>query len=132
MARRRGARRIALEVLYEHEVSGRAVGDILERCSMEPSFEFAGTLVRGVEERRADLDQVLSRYAHEWPVSRMPAIDRNLLRLGALEILYLPDIPPAVTINEAVELAKRYSTQNSSRFVNGVLGQIAEQEASRI
>jgi N utilization substance protein B len=132
MARRRGARRIALEVLYEREVSDRPVEEILERWSLEPSFEFAAALVMGVEDRRTELDEVLSRYAHEWPVARMPAIDRNLLRLGALEILYLPDIPPAVTINEAVELAKRYSTEDSSRFVNGVLGRIAEQEATRV
>lgn len=129
--RRRGSRRIALEVLYEHEVSGLAVAGILERYASDAASPFAAELVSGVLERRAAVDEVISRYAEDWTIDRMPVVDRSLLRLGIFELLYLPDVPPAVTINEAVELAKKYSTEDSSRFVNGMLSRVAEREASR-
>lgn len=129
--RRRGSRRIALEVLYEHEVSGLAVEGILERYASDAASPFAAELVSGVLERRAAVDEVISRYAEDWTIDRMPVVDRSLLRLGIFELLYLPDVPPAVTINEAVELAKKYSTEDSSRFVNGMLSRVAEREASR-
>lgn len=126
MPRRRGSRKIALDVLYESDVGGRSPEEILERYSSDPSFEFAASLVKGVSEHLSELDELLSHYSEDWRIDRMPAIDRNLIRLGAFEILYMPDVPVAVTIDEAVELAKRYSTEDSSRFVNGVLARIAE------
>lgn len=129
--RRRGSRRIALEVLYEHEVSGLAVAGILGRYASDAASPFAAELVSGVQEHRAAVDEVISRYAEDWTIDRMPVVDRSLLRLGIFELLYLPDVPPAVTINEAVELAKKYSTEDSSRFVNGMLSRVAEREASR-
>lgn len=72
-----------------------------------------------------EIDALISKYAEDWTIDRMPVIDRNLLRLGVFEILYLSDVPAAVTIDEAVELAKRYSTEDSGRFINGVLARIA-------
>ena len=74
---------------------------------------------------RAELDRLIASYAEDWTIERMPVIDRNLLRLGTFELLYLDDVPAAVTINEAVELAKTFSTEDSGRFVNGILGRIA-------
>jgi N utilization substance protein B len=129
MARRRGARKIALETLYEHDVSGRPAAEILDRYRADPSFAYAAVLVNGVEDHAAEVDELITRYAEDWTVSRMPPIDRNLLRVGVVEMLYL-DVPPAVTINEAVDLAKLYSTADSGRFVNGILGRIAR-EATR-
>ena len=123
--RRRGARKIALDVLYEHDVSGASASEILGRYDPEPAHEFAGVLVRGVVAHRAELDQLIASYAEDWTIERMPVIDRNLLRLGTFELLYLDDVPAAVTINEAVELAKTFSTEDSGRFVNGILGRIA-------
>jgi N utilization substance protein B len=126
MPRRRESRKIALDVLYESDVGGRPAAEVLERYTSDPSFEFAAILVRGVSQHMGELDALLTRYSEDWKIDRMPAIDRNLIRLGAFEILYLPDVPAAVTMDEAVELAKRYSTEDSSRFVNGILARIAE------
>ena len=130
MARRRGARKIALETLYEHDVSGRPAAEILDRYQSDPSHSYAAVLVQGVGEHEAEVDELIARYAEDWTVSRMPPIDRNLLRVGVVEMLYL-DVPAAVTINEAVDLAKLYSTADSGRFVNGILGRIAR-EAARV
>jgi N utilization substance protein B len=129
--RRRGARKIALDVLYEHDVTGASTAEILGRYDPEPAHEFAGVLVRGVLEHQAELDHLISTYAEDWTIERMPVIDRNLLRLGTFELLHLDDVPAAVTINEAVELAKTYSTEDSGRFVNGILGRIAGCTPSR-
>jgi N utilization substance protein B len=129
--RRRGARKIALDVLYEHDVSGVSTSEILGRYDPEPAHEFAGVLVQGVVQHRAELDRLIAGYAEDWTIERMPVIDRNLLRLGTFELLYLDNVPAAVTINEAVELAKTFSTEDSGRFVNGVLGRIAGCAPSR-
>lgn len=131
MARRRGSRRLALDILYERDLTEAPVQDIMSRYVQEPAYEFAALLVEGVQAHRAELDELISSYALDWTIERMPVIDRNLLRLGVYEILYVDDVPPAVTINEAVELAKRYSTEDSSRFINGILGRIAEKEPTR-
>jgi N utilization substance protein B len=122
---RREARRIALDVLYEHEISGRPLAEVLGRYASQPGFEFAARLVGGVQENWSRLDEVISAYAEEWTIDRMPVIDRNLLRIGVFEILNLEDVPPAVTMNEAIELAKKYSTSDSSRFINGILARVA-------
>lgn len=129
-ARRRGSRRIALDVLYEHEMGARPTNEILTRYSRDPSFDFAAELVSGVTTHLEEIDALISRYAHDWTIDRMPAIDRNLLRLGIFEILYLEDVPDAVAMDEAVELAKRYSTEDSGRFINGVLARIADERES--
>lgn len=124
MSRRRGARRIALEVLYESDLSGSSSESVLSRFADRKSVEFAKELVRGVEQHRKELDDLIGSLSEEWAVDRMPVIDRNVLRLGAYELLHDRDTPRAVVINEAIELAKEYSTKDSGRFINGVLAAI--------
>lgn len=125
MARRRGARKLALDILYEHDLTQVPVEDILARYVANPAYEFASQLVNGVWAHREELDRIISESAPDWKIERMPAIDRNLMRIALFEMLHLEESPTAVAINEAVELAKMYSTQDSSRFVNGVLGRVA-------
>jgi len=133
MARRRGApthdprtdaRERTLLMLYEAETKGIEPRAVLEAQVIRPDEQTAA-LVVGVGERRAELDQVIGAHSHGWTLARMPAIDRNVLRLGAYELADRPDVPVAVVIDEAVELAKRFSTDDSGRFVNGVLSALA-------
>lgn len=131
MMKRRGARRLALEALYESEIGDAAPDTVLRRSVASRGYEFATELVNGVVAHREEIDEVIGRYSEEWSIGRMPVIDRNVLRLAVFELLYLSDIPMAVTINEAVELAKGFSTKDSGRFVNGVLSAIAEKEHLR-
>ena len=86
--------------------------------------EFAEGLIAGVQSNQARIDEMISEVAENWRLDRMAAIDRNILRLGAFEMLFCPDVPTKVAINEALELAKRYSTAQSSRFVNGILDRL--------
>jgi N utilization substance protein B len=95
---------------------------ILRRHSSNPAFEFAKTLVEGIARHREEIDGRLAVEAPEWDLGRMPPIDRSLMRLAVFEMLYLEEVPAAVSINEAVELAKIYSTEESGGFINGVLG----------
>ena len=88
---------------------------------------FAADLVAGVGEHQEEIDELIRRFAKDWTLERMPVIDRNLLRIGVYELLQRPDVPTAAVISEAVELARRYSTEESGRFVNGMLGRIAEE-----
>jgi len=117
-------------VLYEHEMRSLPPGEILQRYAGNPGFDFASELVWGVIEHSAELDDRISRHAKDWSIERMPAIDRNLLRMALFEMLHLDDVPAPVAINEAVELAKIYSTEDSSRFVNGVLGSVSAELSS--
>ena len=83
-------------------------------------------LAKGTEDKRQDTDELISEFSHTWTIQRMPAIDRNILRLAIFELLGRPDVPVAVVINEAVELAKRFSTEESGKYVNGILSAIAK------
>jgi N utilization substance protein B len=140
---RRSARRLALDVLYEAEIRDRLPVDAYETRRSEgwvhaasedvaitdPSPEalaYARSLVAGVQAHQADIDELIVRYADRWALQRMPVVDRNLLRIGLFELLWGQDIPVAVAINEAVELAKAMSTDDSGRFINGLLGRIVE------
>jgi N utilization substance protein B len=141
---RRSARRYALDTLYEAEIRDMLpLEAFTERQKMgwsddgeeskqdlpEPEvLDYARHLVAGVQEHHADLDVLIVKYADRWAIERMPVIDRSLLRMALFELLWGDDIPVAVAINEAVELAKSLSTEDSGRFVNGLLGKIAEQE----
>jgi len=118
---------MALDLLYENEMSGIAVEEIIARHASNPVIEFAGLLAKGALERQGQIDELITRHSAHWSLERMPVIDRLLIRLGVFEILYLGDVPAPVSINEAVELAKTYSGEDSGRFVNGVLGKIAEE-----
>lgn len=121
---RREARERALGLLYEAETKGIDGAAVIAAQPVDVDA-FAADLVVGVSERADDLDAVLGRFARGWDVERMPVIDRTLLRMAAYELLHRPDVPRNVVINEAVELAKRFSTDDSGRFVNGMLAAIA-------
>ena len=129
MTRRTRGREIALQVLYLLEqnpgVDPLEVGRFIERRLREPKLrQFAQALVAGVQAHQPKIDELIAGVAENWRLDRMAAIDRNILRLGAFEILHCPEIPTKVAINEALELAKRYSTAQSSRFVNGILDRL--------
>ncbi|HEU5003531.1 MAG TPA: transcription antitermination factor NusB [Actinomycetota bacterium] len=126
--RGRSARRIALETLYEHDVAGAATGEILSRYQGQKALPYAEKLVAGVAEHQVAIDDLIEACAEDWTLARMPPVDRNLLRLGVLELRYLAVIP-AVAIDEAVSLAAAYSTADSGRFINGILGRIAREGA---
>ncbi len=128
MARRSRAREVALQVLYQDDLNPQhhpADDDrfIEARLQAAELIEFAASLIAGVRRNRAELDQLLSATADHWSLARMAATDRNVLRLGAFEILY-SETPGRVAINEAVELAKRFGTRQSAQFVNGILDRL--------
>ena len=124
--RRSDARERALYVLYEAAQKGVPATDVLAAQIVAPD-ELTATLVNGVEAHRDRLDEAIAARAAGagWTLKRMPVLDLNVLRLGAYELVERPDVPVAVVIDEAVELAKRFSTDNSGRFVNGVLASLA-------
>ena len=121
---RRQARERALSLLYEAETKGTEPSEILAGLPIEP-LPFAAQVVEGVGAHRPELDGWISRFARDWTIDRMPALDRALLRMGVFELLHRPDVPTGAVISEAVELAQMYSTDESSRFVNGLLARIA-------
>ncbi len=130
MGSRNKARKRAVDVLYEADLREiDAVTLLSERVGsteVAPVAEYTITLVEGVAENRQRIDELLVEHAEGWTLNRMPAVDRAVLRLGLFELLWRSDdVPPAVAIDEAVELAKALSTDDSPRFVNGVLGRIA-------
>lgn len=150
MKGRRAARRMAVDALYEAEIRGRlpletfdlqrSSGGVVAAHEEDPSsakvrteqneesVPYARSLVEGVQKHQADIDELLIRYADRWAIDRMPMIDRAILRIALYELLWHEGIPVAVAIDEAVELAKDLSTDDSSRFVNGLLGRIVDQQ----
>jgi transcription antitermination protein NusB len=119
--------------LFEQELKSTDATAILRRYRSNPGYDFAEVLVSGVNDHIESLDRLISERARDWTLDRMPVIDKNLLRMALFEMLYLEDVPAAVAINEAVDLAKTYSTEGSSRFVNGLLAAVsAEQEAVNV
>jgi transcription antitermination protein NusB len=117
------ARELALEALYQADQRGLLPEDAVAGLPAR-----AARMVRGVLEQRAELDQAIDRASSGWRVERMPVVDRAVLRLALYELRNQPSTPTAVVINEAVELAKTYSTERSGRFVNGVLSRLALEE----
>ena len=115
-----------MSLLYEAETKGVAPAALLAELPVAPD-PFAAALVAGVGERQADVDALISAHSIGWALDRMPVVDRVLLRLGTYELLDRADVPTAVVISEAVELAGQYSTDESGRFVNGVLATIADE-----
>ena len=127
MSARGKARKRALDVLFESEVRGLELdGTLQDRldAAEPPVAEYTVQLVRGVVDNRPRIDELLTSYSEGWSLDRMPAVDRNVLRIGVLEILYVDDVPDAVAVSEAVNLARDLSTDESPAFVNGVLGNI--------
>jgi len=128
VAARSKARKRALDVLFEAELRGLPVLELLaERISLgeRPTPEYAAEIVRGVAMHRAEIDKLIAGNAVDWTLERMPAVDRNVLRIGVWELLWADDVPDGVAISEAVELAQDLSTDGSPAFVNGLLAKVA-------
>ncbi|MGP4020007.1 transcription antitermination factor NusB [Saccharopolyspora sp. 5N708] len=129
MGSRSKARKRAVDFLYEADLRGvdpvTLLADRVGSPDVPPVGEYTITLVEGVNANRERIDELLTQHAEGWTLARMPAVDRSVLRLGLYELLFSDDVPPAVAIDEAVELVKALSTDDSPRFVNGVLGRIA-------
>ncbi|MEO7071137.1 MAG: transcription antitermination factor NusB [Nostocoides sp.] len=131
MSARTKARKRALDLLFEAEQRGLNAGDLLREriaapVTQAPLSEYTVDLVLGVVAHWRDIDELLSTYSQGWSLDRMPAVDRAILRLGAYEVLYAPDVPEPVAISEAVALAAELSTDESPTFVNGLLARLAE------
>jgi N utilization substance protein B len=137
MRKRTQAREFALQILYQVEINP----DRMERIfysfweehpgQSEDIRKFAELIVKGTCEHLTELDQVIERYAENWHLRRMAVVDRNILRFAAYELLFMDDIPPKVTINEAVNIAKKFSKEDSGKFVNGILDKINHTEKPR-
>jgi transcription antitermination protein NusB len=123
---RRKARELALQMLFEHDVAGTAPDDMFSRSedlrrASDGIRDFTKRLVSGTLEHRDSLDAMISRQADHWRLMRMPIVDRNILRMALFELLHEPETPRPVVIDEALEIAKRFSTPRSSQFINGIL-----------
>lgn len=135
MRKRTLAREYALKILYQAEMTRREIPTAAQQFWSEQEavednvHEFAQRLIEGVAAHFDSIDAKISQYAANWQLKRMAVIDRNILRLGVYELLHAQDIPPKVTINEAVELAKKYGDLESGKFVNGILDKIHKTEA---
>jgi N utilization substance protein B len=132
---RHQARAIALQALYEIDCTGHPPAVVIHQRLQEVDLpeageQFARELAQGVASRREWLDTFIARYAPEWPVDQIAVIDRNILRMAMYEILASDDTPVKVAINEAVELAKKFGSESSGRFVNGVLGTLVAKEVA--
>ncbi len=132
MGARHRARQAALQVLFALDMNpGQNPGALLSRAREElggeVDEEYAGALVQGVREHQEALDAVISEASRRWRVERMGRVDRNVLRLAAYELMFLPDTPAPVILDEAVDLAREFGTEDSPRFVNGLLDRIARQ-----
>jgi N utilization substance protein B len=146
MLERRRARHIALHILYQREITSTPIPEILAEGSWDvrpldaedcdeslgfgepPAFMYA--ILEGVDTHGDEIDATIERLSQHWVLSRMPLVDRNILRIAVWELLFEPEIPSSVTINEAVEMAKVYAGEDSSKFVNGILGKLADETAT--
>jgi N utilization substance protein B len=126
---RREGRRIAIDILYQADITDTASADVMSSWedAGRPVPGFARELVEGVAEFGPGIDLLLEEHAQDWTVARMPPVDRTILRVAVYELLHSPDVPPSVAISEAVEAASELSADESKRFVNGVLGRIARE-----
>lgn len=133
MGTRRKSRELALQALYQGELAGRAgLVDFTEFCAHfqanKKTIPYARKLLEGVQEKGEAINTLISRYAENWRLERMSVVDRNILRLAVFELYYQEDVPASVAINEAVEIAKRYSTDDSGPFINGILDAMVKDE----
>ena len=128
MKKRTRARELALQFLYQSDLVGKPLDEVDDFLREEErdveTRRFAQRLIVGTLEFRDAIDEVIQNVAQNWSISRMAVIDRNVLRLATYELMHCQDIPPKVAINEAIEIGKRYSTQNSGAFINGILDKI--------
>ena len=135
MSARGKARKRALDLLYASEMRSESPIVALDRAieaGEGPTNDYTELLVRGVVENQARIDELLSEYSQGWTLARMPAVDRNVLRLGVFELLYADDVPDAVAVTEAISLVRDLSTDESPTFVNGILGAIEKSKPSTV
>ncbi len=135
MGARSKARKRALDMLYAADLRGESAVDALDRAIESgegPTNDYTASLVRGVVEHVARIDELLSEYSEGWTLERMPAVDRNVLRLGVWELLYADDVPDAVAVSEAATLVRELSTDESPSFINGILGAIQKKKPTLI
>ncbi|WP_030485422.1 transcription antitermination factor NusB [Nocardioides aequoreus] len=131
MSARSKARKRALDLIYASEMRDRdPVAAWEEQREQGPANAYTGDLVRGVSEHRDRIDEVITQYARDWSLKRMPAVDRNVLRLAVFEVLYVDDVPDAVAVSEALKLVRDLSTDDSPAFVNGILGSVVRDRAT--
>ncbi|NOX25399.1 MAG: transcription antitermination factor NusB [Deltaproteobacteria bacterium] len=136
MGIRRKSRELALQSLYQAEMNG---GEIMAQLallcdnfhSVKEAVPYATTLLTGIQNNYSDIDKIISQYAKNWRPNRMSVIDRNLLRIGVFEVFFAEDVPSSVAINEAIEVAKRFSTDDSASFINGILDAVSDGEKKR-
>ncbi len=129
MRRRRKSREFALQALYQLNITKQDVSALLAQFQEhflpgEEADEFLRRLVLGVLDHREELDRLIEQYSENWRLDRIDVIDRNILRMALFELLYCEDIPPKVTINEAIDLGKQYGSEDSGNFINGILDRI--------
>ena len=133
MSARGKARKRALDLLYSSELRGESAVDALDRAIAEgegPTNDYTATLIRGVVEHQGRIDELLETYSEGWSLARMPAVDRNVLRIGTYELLWVDDVPGPVAVTEAMNLVRDLSTDESPSFVNGVLGSMVRNKPS--
>ena len=133
MSARGKARKRALDILFASELRREGPVVALDRAVADgegPTNDYTATLVRGVVEHQLEIDEMLTGASVDWTLERMPAVDRNVLRIGLFEILHMDDVPDAVAVSEAVNLVRDLSTDDSPSFVNGVLGAIVRDRGS--
>jgi transcription antitermination protein NusB len=136
MGTRRQAREFALQILYQLDIGKEPLPETLaafweSNPCVGDTHTFANKLVKGTIENLPKIDELIAKYTENWDISRMASIDRNIIRSSTYEILFSPDVPLNVVINEAVELAKKFSTSESSKFVNGVLDKIRKERKQK-
>ncbi len=135
MGARSKARKRALDMLYAADLRGESATESLDRAieaGEGPTNDYTASLVRGVMEHAERIDALLADYSEGWTLERMPAVDRNVLRLGVWELLFADDVPDAVAVSEAAALVRELSTDDSPSFVNGILGAIQKQKPTLI
>ena len=133
ISKRRGGRELAFQLLFQTDVGDIPLDEVITIHKMSSEAQpqvwaFAEELANGAWDHREESDATIARYSQGWSVERMPNADRNILRIALFEIFHVEDIPVNVSVNEAVELAKEYSTVDSARFINGVLGNVVRKE----
>ncbi|MFA5388424.1 MAG: transcription antitermination factor NusB [Candidatus Omnitrophota bacterium] len=138
MRKRTFARECALKILYRIEISRESVDSSLEdfwskapECSDKETHDFTEALVKGTRGNITVIDGIISKYTDNWNIARMAVIDKNIMRMSVYEMVFRKDIPPNVSINEAIELAKKYGDVDSGKFVNGILDKIKKTECEK-
>jgi N utilization substance protein B len=130
---RRRAREIALQVLYQREFNRLEFQEVLNLFwnnfeVLKGARDFSERIIRGIEQHQEDLDRIIEQYSSNWKIDRMAHVDRNILRIAVYELLYCDDIPPKVAINEAIDIGKKYGSEDSGAFINGVLDKVKSEE----